>query len=107
MVEQRNRAIELVANRFLRQTFLQFFNRRLESGKIEIIDRCRSFRKDRQFFAGKLGQTSKYDEPVADASGYRRHNPRAQHRDDRCVAGKDTKIAFNTRQVDLIDLARK
>jgi len=61
----------------------------------------------RKYFARKLGYAAEHHELLARASGNRNHNSRTKHCNDRSVAGKDAEIAFDARQVDLIDRACK
>ena len=107
MVEQRNLAIELSAGRLFRQAFLPFGDFGFQSGKIEILDGCSCLGEDCKIVLRKFSQASEDDKPVADAPGDCGHEPRTKHGDDGCMTGKNAEIALCTRQIHLIDLARK
>jgi hypothetical protein len=107
VVEPRDGTIKLGAGRFRCQAFLPLGDLGLQSGKIEILDGCSGLRKDRKIVLRKFGQASEDDKPVTDAPGDCGHEPRTKHGDDGCVTGKNAEIALSTRQIHLIDLARK
>ena len=104
MIQPNDGLIELIPDRFQGETLLHFVNAYLELGWIKIPRRKGLLRKNRQLFVGEFGEAAKHDKSLAGVPGHDRQNPRAEQRDDRCVTGQHAKIAFDARQIDLLNL---